>query len=539
MKSPIVALVAVCFLLSNASLSAQVLNNKRVIVTFKPLTSTAYEDSLRRSLSGGHVLEAGHLCLTDTHLWQLPDTADVLSVIGKIVDGGRTHVVDTDQPNLEMPSHDAALPHPAPLLPPSVGIFDSVPTLTAYPNSIYYNNLLHPTCAAGTQRTIIAVIDAGIDPTHAASPMFSRHLYEPSFDNGCCFRVSTCGYDFVNNKTFPTDSTGHGTFVASEIVQLLELWGDNSTKLMILKVMGGNGKGTTWNVLRALDKAACSGANIVNMSIAGSRLKQPDSLNSFKWFMNYYATNYKMLFIVGAGNLGKDFSSNPTLEVFPASFNLPSMICVAADSSISSLAAFSNYDTQGGAVHLAAPGVKVYGATLNGKFTTASGTSVATPIVSAIAAFYASRRASEFDGALVRNAIQKSLWTLDMNRPAYPKTAWHGLAWIYCRVSVNLMPSSSGSAAGRTSKIVESKELVIAPSVFNESLDVHFAADTEGSAALRVTDATGQTVFTKNWVCQKGDNTFTWLPDATLPRGLYIIVLTKNDALFYQKAIKY
>ena len=537
MKSPLLILIALFLCLSQTTLSAQVLNNKRVIVTFKPLTPAAYADSLRRSLSGGHVSEIGNLCLTDTRLWLLPDTADVLNVIGTISGGGRTHVVDTDQPNYEMPSHEDAQ-NAAPFLSPAltVGLFDSVPNATNYPNSIYFNNLLHPACAAGAQQTLIAIIDAGLDPIHAASATFRRHLYEPSFDNGCCVRLSGFGYDFVNNLQTPVDSNGHGTFVTSELVQLLESWGDNTTKLMILKVIAANGKGNTWNVIRALEKAACSGAKIVNMSIAGTRLKQPDSLNVLKSMMKYYGDNYKMLFVVGAGNFGSDYSNFPNSEIFPASFNLPNMICVAADSIITTLAKFSNYDTQGGAVHLAAPGVKVYGATLGGKFKTASGTSVAAPIVSAIAAFYASRRTTaEFDVSVIRTAIQKSLWTIDINRPAYPQTAWHGLAWLYCRIPLTASPTRLLSTAAWE----KTPAFFVSSTLFHESLTVHFAPDTEGVADLRITDVMGKVVLSKTIQCQKGDNTFTWSPESALPHGLYIIAVNKDEVHYYEKVVKY
>ena len=522
-----------------AHLSAQTSNTKRVIVSFKSGTTTQYMDSLRQSIGGGSN-ELGTLNILNTHLWGLPDTANMLDVIGTITGGGRTNVVSADQNNISALSADDCMSTGFAAPPTaSVGIFDSVPLRNSPINSIYYNGLLTPSCYPGYQNTLIAIIDAGIDPIHANSSLFRRHLYTFPNNNGCNMPSSLYGYDFASNKPYPTDSIGHGTFVASEIIQLLESWGDYATKVMILKVIGANGKGSTWNVMRAIERSACSGAKIVNLSIAGIGAAQPDSLNALKSFMQYCADNYKMIFIVGAGNSGTDFGATSQTQIFPASYNLPNMICVAADSSIANLASFSNYDTQGGAVHLAAPAINIYGATLNGKFTTATGTSFAAPIVTAIAAFYATRRTtSNCDGMDVRIAVKKAMLSIDNNRPAYSKTAWHGLAWLNCRVPTTAYLMSAPNSSNAISITSEKTDFAITPSPFHNTLNLDFESDTEGGAQLTMADITGRTLFLQQLNCQKGKNTFSWSPSVHLAQGLYIVSLRIGDKQLYQKVMK-
>ena len=93
-----------------------------------------------------------------------------------------------------------------------------------------------------------------------------------------------------------------------------------------------------------------------------------------------------MLFVAAAGNLQ---SNNDQTPLYPASYNAPNVISVAATKSSDQLASFSNFGPA--SVHLGAPGDQVYSTWIGAAWAYDSGTSMATPHVSGTAALVLSR----------------------------------------------------------------------------------------------------------------------------------------------------
>jgi hypothetical protein len=89
------------------------------------------------------------------------------------------------------------------------------------------------------------------------------------------------------------------------------------------------------------------------------------------------------LFIAAAGN---DSSNNDATASYPASYQLPNVLSVAAIDNTGKLASFSNYGKT--SVHVGAPGVNILSSTTAG-YEAWSGTSMATPHVSGIAGLLA------------------------------------------------------------------------------------------------------------------------------------------------------
>lgn len=87
-----------------------------------------------------------------------------------------------------------------------------------------------------------------------------------------------------------------------------------------------------------------------------------------------------ILFIAAAGNDGVDIEIYPE---FPAGFALENQITVGANMPSGLMAGFSNYSYR--KVHLLAPGHQILSSVLGG-WLPASGTSMATPFVSGVAA---------------------------------------------------------------------------------------------------------------------------------------------------------
>ena len=198
---------------------------------------------------------------------------------------------------------------------------------------------------------IVAVIDTGVDSDH--------ELFTGRLIGG--------GYDFVNNDSDPEDDEGHGTHCSGTVIDGTL----PNVLIMGVKVLGDDGRGySTW--VAAGMEWGMNNANVCSMSLGGDCGGQHSQYNSI--IDQAYAHNIP--FCVAAGNESDDASNH-----CPA--NCPNAITVAASTKANALASFSNY---GSVVDITAPGQNIKSARIGGGKTTQSGTSMATPHVSAVAA---------------------------------------------------------------------------------------------------------------------------------------------------------
>jgi len=237
------------------------------------------------------------------------------------------------------------------------------------------------------EQVVIALIDSGVDLTH------------PEFQG-----VLIPGYDFVNHDDSPEDDSGHG----SKVCGILGALGNNNVgiagvawdidiAIMPLKFMKDNGGKTTGSLSDAVDAiyyAVDHGANIINASWGFYSYSNAleDALN--------YAKNHGVLFVASAGNNGQDNDEN---DHYPSNYPLDNIIAVAALDTSGSLAGFSNYGAKN--VDIEAPGVGIMTTTFNSGYVSwVSGTSFATPFVTAVAAMMLSQSPS-LDYAAMRSII--------------------------------------------------------------------------------------------------------------------------------------
>ncbi len=234
--------------------------------------------------------------------------------------------------------------------------------------------------STGSGKTIVAVIDTGVDYTH---PDLAANIWTNPGEiagNGIDddhdgFVDDVHGWDFANNDSNPMDDNGHGTHVAGIIGAV----GNNGigvdgvnwrVQIMALKFLGASGTGSLSNAIRALNFAVAHGATVSNNSYSGGGYYQAfyDAVKA--------AQAKGHIFVAAAGNGSVNTDTSPA---YPSSYNLDNIVSVAAVDRNDKLASFSNYGV--GTVDIAAPGVNIYSTYKNDNYVAMSGTSMAAPFV--------------------------------------------------------------------------------------------------------------------------------------------------------------
>lgn len=220
--------------------------------------------------------------------------------------------------------------------------------------------------------TDIAIVDTGIDNDHPDIGKISGEI------------------DFVDNDGTAQDGTGHGTHVAGTAGALT---GNKkgvagacpSCRLLDVRVLGADGEGTLSDVIDGIIWSTDNGAEVINLSLghSGAVDAEEDAVN--------YAWNNGVVVAGAAGNGGSN------VRIYPGAYR--NAISVAATTRDDRRADFSNY---GGWVDLAAPGVRIL-STVPGGYGYKSGTSMATPHVSALAGLIS---AQGYSAAQIRNRME-------------------------------------------------------------------------------------------------------------------------------------
>jgi subtilisin family serine protease len=243
-----------------------------------------------------------------------------------------------------------------------------------------------PVTGNGGQNIPVAVIDTGIDFNHSsfANSIWTNTREIPGNgidDDGNGYVDDVHGWNFVNNNNNPQDDEGHGTHVSGIVLGVgFNIFAppNSATNIVImpLKFLDSNGSGVTTDAIKAIYYASNNGAKVMNNSWGGGPYSQAlaEAIT--------YAYNKDVLFVAAAGNSKTNNDSTPS---YPASYQIPNVIPVAATDDSDVIASFSNFGTQ--SVPLSAPGVSVLSTYPgNNSFAYMSGTSMASPFVAGTAA---------------------------------------------------------------------------------------------------------------------------------------------------------
>ncbi len=220
----------------------------------------------------------------------------------------------------------------------------------------------------GRHDLIIAVIDTGVAYDHP-DLMDNVWINDNEIPNNGIdddnngYIDDLHGWDFVHDDNKPSDYStdlygdGHGTHVAGTIAAK----GNNSlgvtgvmwqASIMPLQIFDLFKTGSFLegliqlsNIIKSIEYAVENGAKIINCSFGGGPYSQ------FQYDIINYANQNGVLIVAAAGN---DTNDNDSYPFYPASYDLPNIISVAATNEQDELANYSNYGLS--TVDVAAPG---------------------------------------------------------------------------------------------------------------------------------------------------------------------------------------
>jgi thermitase len=240
----------------------------------------------------------------------------------------------------------------------------------------------------GSEKVVVAVLDSGVDYTHP--DLMENIWFRPAnVDEYVDDQLGTVddlrGFSAIDDLSDPMDDNGHGTHCAG----IIGAEGDNNmgiagvnwkVQIMPLKFIGAGGSGTTKDAIEAINYVIDRKRAGVNVRIISASWGSTQKSRALEDAIRE-AGEEGILFVAASGNASADADRSPH---YPASYDLPNIISVAALDRNDQLASFSNYGAR--KVHIAAPGVEILSTWLGGAFEEHSGTSMATPEVSGVAA---------------------------------------------------------------------------------------------------------------------------------------------------------
>jgi thermitase len=224
----------------------------------------------------------------------------------------------------------------------------------------------------------VAVLDTGVSLTHP--DLQGKVLASTNFS-------SSSTVDDVN---------GHGSHVAgiaaattNNAVGVAGV-GYNAD-IMNVKVLGDSGSGLYSDVCSGITWAADHGADVINLSLGGTMAS-----SALESAVNY-AWSKGVVVVAAAGN---NASSTPFYPAYYAN-----VIAVAATTDLDRLASFSDF---GDWVDVSAPGISVY-STIPGGYGYMSGTSMASPFVSGLAALLFAQLSDTNGNGLLNDEVRSRI----------------------------------------------------------------------------------------------------------------------------------
>ena len=230
----------------------------------------------------------------------------------------------------------------------------------------------------GRPEIVVAVIDTGIDMAH--EDLVGGIWTNPGEiadngvdDDGNGYIDDVHGWDFAEDDNNPDDDFNHGTHVAGSIgarvdngIGIAGMAG--GITLMPVDIFASN-TGSYADLIRGMVYATDNGAKIINLSLGASSYSRGEEAAV------QYALSHDVVVVAAAGNTGRAVYHYPAAQ--------PGVIGVSATDARDNFAGFSS---RGDFVDVAAPGSSIWSTYTGNRYGSMSGTSMATPHVSGLAA---------------------------------------------------------------------------------------------------------------------------------------------------------
>lgn len=330
----------------------------------------------------------------------------------------------------------------------------------------------------GSEKTLVAVIDTGIDYNH---PDLKDNVWtneselngKSGFDddgNGIVDDIHGANFTDEERPTGnPLDDQGHGTHCSGTIGAT----GDNGqgvvginwkVKILAAKFLDSSGSGSLEGAIKAIAYANKMGAKIMSNSWGGGGFSQ-----ALKDVIEETNKN-GVVFIAAAGN---DSGNNDSKPGYPASYDVQNIISVAAIDNRGALANFSNFGKK--TVHLGAPGVNIYSSISDGKYDSLSGTSMATPHVSGVAALLLSHE-QNLSGLEIKKRLLATTTSLPSLRG---KTSTGGMLNAYNALTNTQTPVDENDPINWKSNAADIQSAHPYPAKANQTFEVRSAGAKE------------------------------------------------------------
>jgi|GEM_PF-1850266 len=376
----------------------------------------------------------------------------------------------------------------------------------------------------GSTNITIAVIDTGLDRNHEDidENVWTNIKEIPDNkidDDNNGYIDDYYGWDFANNDNNPIDDNGHGTHTAGTIAA----FGNNNkgivgvnwrAKLVGIKFLSSSGSGLLEDAALALKYAADLGVDISSNSWGGPNSNLIEDALAYQHALG-------VTIIAAAGNSNAD-----ALDFSPASSDYA--ITVAASDPNDLKALFSNW---GEKIDIAAPGVDILSLkastntmcnsqnTVGEKYCRVSGTSMATPHVSGLAALLLTNNPN-YTNEQLRQIIRKS--ALDLGSAGKDRDFGYGRINFNNALRVNYQPLNLFLDSPRSTSTISGNYSIIGTS--------------DGTKFKNYKLEVGYGRFPNQWITFSESSTLVTngllgnLNTANFDDGIIIIRLTATDA---------
>ncbi|HLL55534.1 MAG TPA: S8 family serine peptidase [Myxococcaceae bacterium] len=245
----------------------------------------------------------------------------------------------------------------------------------------------------GSDETVVAVIDTGIDYRHedlAANAWVNPGEIPDNDldDDGNGYVDDVHGINAITNSGDPLDDNRHGTHCAGTIAAQgnngVGVVGVNwNARVIGCKFLSATGSGSTADAVECLDylyALKTRPTDPVNITATSNSWGGGTFSQALQDAIAKHA-EAGILFVAAAGNSN---ANNDTTANYPSNYYVPNIIAVAATDRLDNRASFSSYGRR--TVHVGAPGVDILSTTPSDTYALLSGTSMATPHVTGLVA---------------------------------------------------------------------------------------------------------------------------------------------------------